>query len=281
MTAKKLLIGITALAILSGCRKDDGITGIETANPVNGVNAVYNYKGFWYNFMIYKPADLPVNAPLVFVLHGAGEKNLTYYNWGFNAVADTAKFLVCYPQGKNNVWDRQDHNTTDVLVLKSLAKALQEKYGLSASRTFSCGFSAGACMSYLLAMDANDVFKAIACISGNISDNVWNDKPSATTVPCFTIHGTADDIVPISGGGYDKAPPTQEIVDYFAKSNKCKPADTLSISPGTTAFIFKNPTDTKEVWYYRIKDLGHLWPSMTNNGGFNPCKEIWRFFNKW
>lgn len=264
--------------IFGGCQKDDGITGIETANPVNGVNAVFNFKGYRYNFLIYKPADLPANAPLVFVLHGGGENNITYYNWGFKGIADTAKFLLCYPQGKNNGWDLEDRNTTDVQALKSLAKALQDKYNLSEARTFSCGFSAGACMSYLLAMDANDVFKAIACLSGKISEKVWSSKPSSTRVPCFTIHGTADDIVPINGGGYDKAPSTQEIVDYFAKSNKCTLSETRSLSAKTTGYIYLNQAHTKEVRYYRIDDLGHLWPSLTNIAGFNPCAEIWSFF---
>lgn len=276
--ATGLIFSLTLFTLFAGCNKVDEITGIETANPVNGVNAVFNYKGYRYDFMIYKPADLPADAPLIFVLHGSGQDNLTYYNWGFNGIADTAKFLLCYPLGKNHVWELQQRRTTDVLMLKSLAQALQEKYNLSTTRTFSCGFSAGACMSYLLAMDAGDVFKAIACLSGTIGREAWDARPSSTRVPCFTIHGTADDIVPIAGGGYDNAPPTQEIVDYFANSNKCILSETKSVSPNTTGYLYINQAHTKEVRYYRIDGLGHWWPSDSNVAGFNPCTEIWSFF---
>ena len=50
--------------------------------------------------ILYKPANLHINAPLVLALHGYGSngRNLQWYS-GMNEAADTHGFAVAYPYG--------------------------------------------------------------------------------------------------------------------------------------------------------------------------------------
>ncbi|MEI6309400.1 MAG: hypothetical protein WCP58_07150 [bacterium] len=95
-------------------------------------------------------------------------------------------------------------------------------------------------MSYLLALDAPDVFKAAAPVSGNINDHVWQEKNPPTAIPIFHIHGTNDKIVPMSGDGKDNAPPTQEIIDYWVTANGCTTVEKVALTDHTTAYYYRN-----------------------------------------
>ncbi len=50
-------------------------------------------------YILYKPAKLPVNAPLVFVLHSYGRYAKNHLqSLQLTNIADNNKFAVCYPQ---------------------------------------------------------------------------------------------------------------------------------------------------------------------------------------
>jgi polyhydroxybutyrate depolymerase len=282
---------IALVVIISSCGKDDELD--SKFNCSAGTNAItFNHNGQIREYLLYKPENLPANAPLVFVLHGSTQNAEYFYNnIGFNQVADTAKFAVCYPQGIDCFWLKDELNTTDVSFLKDLAQFLQTEHNLSVEKTFSTGFSAGGAMSYLLALEANDIFKAVAPVAGGINDVVWDSKNPQTAIPVFTIHGTDDQIVPINGingGGKGGVQPAQTVVDYFKTLNNCTETNTIQFTTKTTATYYVNGTNNNEVWYYKISGQDHIFPGDTDpiampydKSGFNGAKEIWRFFSKW
>jgi len=281
-----LLIIVVLSTALSSCNKNDDMNSCCSA----GENAItYTHTGQDREYLLYLPENLPANAPLVFVLHGSDQQaEHAYNNFGFNQVADTAKFAVCYPQGTDCFWREDDLNSPDINFLKSLAQFLQSEHNLSIDRTFATGFSAGGGMSYLLALEANDVFKAIAPVAGGIVENVWNDKNPQLAIPVFTIHGTADQIVPINGGGKGNLEPVQNVVDYFKTFNNCTTSSTIQFTSSTSATYHLNPTNNNEVWYYRITGQDHIFPGDTDPevsqqdiAGFNGAAEIWSFFRRW
>ena len=53
----------------------------------------------------YVPSGMPAKAPLVLALHGCTETAADYESAGWNALADTYKFYVVYPQQQsaNNI----------------------------------------------------------------------------------------------------------------------------------------------------------------------------------
>jgi polyhydroxybutyrate depolymerase len=272
MNLKIIFSLIIALLILSACKKDHDKH--DNKFKFDGTNRYYRY---------YKPENLPSNAPLIFVLHGYTQTNDAFYDLGFNQIADTAKFFVCYPQGKNFAWEVYSHNSTDVGFLKALAQYLQKEYSLNPNKTYVTGFSMGGAMCNLLAFDAMDVFKAVAPVAGFISANVWSSKNPQNAIPYFVIHGTSDPIVSING--YANGDPSiQSIADYWTSQNNCTTTDTVQFNTNTTAYYNRNGTNGNEVWYYKIDGQGHAWPGSGWSGdvsGFNACDVIWNFFRKY
>lgn len=71
------------------------------------------------NMITYAPEGLPYNRPLVISLHGLNQ-DADYQkgqaNW--EAVADTAKFVVVYPNGVNKAWDIS--GDTDIKFLETI-----------------------------------------------------------------------------------------------------------------------------------------------------------------
>lgn len=283
----RIFLILAIAAIQFSCRKDDLQSSLpNNLSPENGVKTAYTIAGVEREFILYRPSNLPANAPLVFVLHGFTQTADLFYNIGFNQIADTAKFLLCFPQGINNSWNIAYHNSTDVNFLKALAKDLQDHNSLNANKTFVTGFSMGAALCNILALDANETFKAVAPVAGFALQSIWIDKNPQLLIPYFTIHGTTDPIVSINGyGGVN--PTLQNIVDYWRTMNNCATTDSVQFTANTTAYYYRNGTNGNEVWFYKIKGQGHVFPgdpkanADTDVSGFNACQEIWRFFRKW
>lgn len=270
--------------ILSSCSEEN----VNEPADDNSTYLKFNYNGIERKYLLYKPSNLPANAPLVFVLHSFLRSAASFYNIGFNQVADTAKFAVCYPQGINFTWEIGSHNSMDVGFLKELAEYLQIQHSLSSSKTYATGFSVGGAMCNLLALDANDTFKAVAPVAGFVSQSIWEDKNPRFYIPYFTIHGTEDQIVNINGIS-ENDPSVQNIVDYWRTANNCATQETVQFTTNTTAYYYRDGTLGKEVWFYKISRLNHIWPGagsslnsfFTDVSGFNACQEIWNFFRKW
>jgi len=136
-----------------------------------------NVGGRSRQYFLHRSFSLPADAPLVFVLHGYSGSAASMKNWsGMNKIAEDNGFAVCYPQGINDDWNNsfwnvgyEFHNNEtvdDVEFITTLAQYLQNTYNLSTENTFCTGMSNGGDMSYLLACQASDVFKAVAPVAG-------------------------------------------------------------------------------------------------------------------
>jgi polyhydroxybutyrate depolymerase len=164
----------------------------------------FDYGGQMREYFLYLPDSLDSNAPLVFVMHGYGGTANSIYNYSkMNDVADEHGFAVCYPQGSsdqynNNFWNvgyafHDNQSVDDVGFLTSLADYLQIEFNLSADNSFSTGMSNGGDMSYMLACQAHDSFKAIAPVAGCMLESIYESCDSVP-VPVLEIHGTDDDV---------------------------------------------------------------------------------------
>ena len=123
-----------------------------------------------------------------------------------NDVADEHGFVVAYPQGMRDASGYRffnvgydfhtgaDARVDDVGFLRALVASLQESYSLSQTDVFSTGMSNGGDMSYLLACQASDVFKAIAPVAGMIMQSILDACSPQNVLPAFEIHGTDDDV---------------------------------------------------------------------------------------
>ncbi len=257
---------------------------ITYCNYVFCKDEVFITNGIKGYYRVYIPENLPPNAPLIFVLHGRGESNKRYYRIGFNPIADTAGFALCFPQGDNREWNglfRSDMRD-DLAFLTELARHLQKEYNLNPDNTFIVGFSNGAYMANSLLFRASDVFRAEATVAGLVMEQTLSNYRPSRPIPVFHMHGTSDGS--IHGIAEHRVPSADSLVNYWSHFNDTATSDSLQLTSNTTAYYHRNGKNNTEVWYYKINDGGHVWPGSGERGdvaGFNACSEIWKFFRKY
>ena len=279
-----------SLFLLTSCPEDtDPINGNPPDSTTTLETLIFNHGGLNRTYSIYLPENLPANAPLIFVLHGIYESRADCYAYGFDQVADTAGFAVCYPQGSSTdkgipYWNARLNLSTvdDIGFLTELAEFLQQEHDLDPDRTFCCGFSNGGYMSYTLACEAPGEFKAIASVAGLMSEHSWSNCTPTDPTPVLHIHGLSDNTVNIDGDTYfGGEPPLDVIINFWVALNNCTATDTVSIGTTTTAYLHRNGTNGNEVWCYLINNHIHKWPLYTSNIGINATEVIWEFFSKY
>lgn len=178
------------------------------------------------NMLVYAPADLPENAPLLISLHGMNQD--AAYQQGQAAwenIAKTEKFVVVYPNGINKAWDIQAQtNNKDLNFLSVIIEEMSSRYKINKSRVYLSGFSMGGMMTYFAANYMTDKFAAFAPVSGYLlgGDPVCSSRP----IPIIHTHGTTDDVVSYSG--------VKNILSSWAKRNGCSETPTV-ITPYPTS----------------------------------------------
>ncbi len=259
-------------------------------------NLFYDYEGVEREYIFQMPSELSSNAPLVFVLHGYTSNNefISQYS-GFLELGEQEGFAVCFPRGLadaagNTHWNANLNisNVDDIGFLSSLASYLQDEHGLNPANTFSCGMSNGGFMSYTLACEAPDVFKAIASVTGTMSGYDWNNCQSENPIPVMQISGTIDEVVPMDGsittfGGWGGAPDIYNVIDSWVVKNNCTElaVDSTSTTMPTKMHYHRGAGNQHEVWQYVITGMDHTWPGFWVDTGIDGTEEIWKFFSRY
>jgi len=159
MRRKKFLPVLVLTVLFSACEEEEP----------SDTSPTLNHNGGERDYIFYKPDKLEKNDPLVFVLHGytSNAETIRWYS-GMNNTAKANGFAVCYPQGTPDYGGTTHWNarlsisqTDDIGFLSELAEFLQKEHNLDPEKTFVCGMSNGGYMSYILACEAPEIFKAI------------------------------------------------------------------------------------------------------------------------
>jgi len=263
---------------------------------------LFSHDGLSREYYLYLPDSMEVDSPLLFVFHGYSGSASSIMNYsGLNQIADDNGFAVCYPQGLIDEWDyafwnvgydwHVDETVDDVGFSTSLAQYLQTEYNLSGLNTFSTGMSNGGDMSYLLACQASDVFKAVAPVAGCMMTWLYNSCVPLNPIPVFEIHGTDDDVTwwdgagEINNDGYGPWESVDTTFNFWTQLNSCTEfiIDTLpdvDMSDGSYVVSHKNTNglNNNEVWLYEVVNGGHDWPGVWGNMDISTSEEIWNFF---
>ncbi len=266
-------------------------------------------------YRTYLPRGLAKNAPLVFVMHGSGEKGPQIRigtGYGFERLADQFGFAVVYPNSLSFDWNDcgkvGNYTENGVLVddvgfLSALADKLVKEIGSDPKRIFTTGVSSGGFMSLRLALEAQGKFRAVAAVAANVqtAEN-FKCKTSATSSSVMLMNGTKDPLVPFDGGEVNllgffykcgNVMSSQQSAQYFAKLNQLNaPASTKkTVMPDGTLveqFHWKNQANT-EVELVAIRNGGHGIPQPYWRGprllGPSPLEPngpamIWEFFSR-
>ncbi|OBB72885.1 esterase [Mycobacterium sp. 852014-52144_SCH5372336] len=248
--------------------------GQASAFPGGDVAGALTIGGLNRTYTVHAPPGLDRPAGLVLNLHGAGMTGPAQAGaTNYNAIADQYGFVVAYPDGVDMSWadgrgasvpDRQ--GTDDVGFLVALAERLREEYGVDAGHVFVTGTSAGGFMASRLACERADVFAAAAPVAGTLASGF----PCAPSQPVsvLAVHGTADPVVPFTGGPMVGRGGPSDIVSAPAMAQRWReidgcPAPVEEVQGNVHRFVAAGCAGGTEVVFVQIDGGGHVWP-----GGF-------------
>ena len=155
--------------------------------------------GFSYPYAVYLPENYIKEAhfPIVFFLHGAGERQPCpdgVYVHGPLRLAKNGRhfpFICVAPQcPENSFW------SSEIQTLTVFIDEMIDKFGADKDRVYLTGLSMGGYGTWHLAETHPDRFAAIVPICG--SGIEWAAS-ALKNVPVWAFHGDADSTVPVTG----------------------------------------------------------------------------------
>jgi len=249
-------------------------------------------------YRVYRPADLADPAPLVVMLHGgfgSAAQAESYYGW--DAEADSGRFLVLYPDGVDRAWNVGGgccgkpgaSGIDDVSFVSAAVAAVGAALPVDPRRIYATGISNGGLLAYRLACDTR-LFAAI----GPDSATLLGACPAPAPISVIHIHGTADRNIPYNGGRGDgfahiDGPAVPSVIAAWRATDDCAPP-TSSVSGVVTTSVAACP-DGRSVELITIAGAGHQWPGSPSkpliqrllgtdppSTALNATEVIWRFF---
>lgn len=317
-----LLLIVFVLYVLLNKAPDDDVP-IEDGNY--SFSLLHQDKKRLFNVHVPESYDGKKAVPLVINLHGGGGDMTSAASQSeMNAKSDEAGFIVVYPQGvvrplsgilglNGGTWNAgvygggysYNQNIDDVGFISKMIDELETKYNIDKQRIYSTGLSMGGMMSYRLACELSDRIAAVAPIASNL---VLEKEQCKLSRPISVMHfqGTADRIVPYSGGPSDPTLPRvfvvggpyesiQTTVDFFASLNSCTADKKITYQKGEVACQTQNIcSGATEVTLCTIDGGGHTWPGgvVTNTDSkwqeyvgkvtkdISATDAMWEFFKK-
>jgi polyhydroxybutyrate depolymerase len=274
------------LLVLSGC--SHGRDG-EAAVPGDTSVHTIAFGGLDRTYRVHKPAGLAA-APLVVMLHGAtgtGEQAENSYGW--DQLADSARFVVAYPDGIGRSWNGHGccgkamrDNIDDVGFITAMVGQISADQPIDKSRVYAAGISNGGIMSYALACNTS-IFAAI----GPDSATMVAPCPAPHPTSVIHIHGTADQLVPYNGGNGHSAvngPPVPDTNAFWRNVDQCGPPKVTTSAPVTTSTAAC--AEGRSVELITIDGGRHQWPGGKTflerrdptSQALNATQTVWQFF---
>ena len=256
----------------------------------------FEHGGLTRTYFMDAPDPIPAGAPLVFVLHGYSSSAAlirAYSNWDELALSEG--FVAIFPQGTSDSGGTSHWNanlgistTNDHGFLVELAQHLQEAHGLSPECTYSCGMSNGGFMSYSLACEHPEVFRAIGSVTGAMSDQDFGCIPTEV-VPVVHLHGTADNTVSydngVGFGNWGNAGVT-DIIDHWTDlmgtttiEESALPNVELVDLTSVDFMRYAGAPGGQEFHHYRVNGGGHEWFGAWGSPDVVSTQVLWDFFS--
>lgn len=258
--------------------------------------------GIYRSYRLYVPAGYNANNghSLIINMHGLGSNSVEQQLYtNFMPIADTAQFLMVYPQGTSSngtpFWGCGLAGlppVDDVGFISALIDTVATKYNVNKDLVFATGMSMGGYMSHYLALQLNNRIAAIASVAGTMAPNVYATAAPGRAIPVMDIHGTADGTVPYTGSSDGIHIDT--LVSFWNRNNRTNPTPVITAVPNTNTsdgctadhYVWSGGTKGSTVEFYKIIGGGHTWPGApisvgVTNQDFSASKEIWRFFRQY
>ena len=263
---------------------------------INNENAIsISHDGLNREYVLHVP-DLysgDDSVPLVFSLHGgSGTATGQRYLSEMDQVADSAGFIVAYPQGSfvngysywNSMIATEGSKGTadDVGFISILIDEISSNYNIDLSKVYACGFSNGGDMAISLACYLSGKISAVAPVSGLMSQESDSLCEPNETTSLLIINGTADNDRPYNGIN-DYYLSVDNTLEYWSNYHS---ADSVVIEDfvdrnnnAIELYTYLNQSGLSFLQHYKIIGGGHYWFDLSVNDE-NLDQIIWRFFKK-
>lgn len=271
----------------------------------------FNHDGERRFYRLYVPDlrnhETPV--PLVVALHGGGGNSRSMMNMtDFNTIAEREGFAVLYPEGIDGNWnDLRDmtgrldaiDERDDVGFLDALIDHIGGQYPIDNERIFATGISNGGLMSFRLACERADRYRAIAAVTAALPPQPCDPNGD---ISILVMNGTDDPLILWDGGDVSGTNDRGAIIstpatmDFWREQYACDDTPQITNLPdtdpddGATVRVetYTSCTPSVEVVLYAIEGGGHTWPGGpqyapvafigNTNRDINASEHIWQFF---
>lgn len=270
------------------------------SNAQQTLNKSMLHDGVTREYIVYVPAvyNGSSSVPLLFNFHGYGMSANNQMSYGnMRAVADTAGFILVYPQGTlflgSPHWNvgswTLGSTADDIGFTEAMIDTLAANYNIDLNRVYSCGYSNGGYFSFVLACQLSAEIAAIGSVGGTMSTETYNSCNPSHPTPVVTIHGTDDATVSYSGGNPNNSESLSDVNTYWANSNNTIVPPVFSTLPninttdGSTVelSLFDNGDNCTSVEHYKVIGGDHDWPGSWGNMDINADAVIWSFVSKY
>ncbi|MBK9733897.1 MAG: T9SS type A sorting domain-containing protein [Saprospiraceae bacterium] len=266
-------------------------------------------------FIAVKPTGVMPEGgyPVVFMFHGTSGDGEKFYNIsGWKEEGEKEKFISVFPTSleycvlsnetgnpvKTTKWncgdlldskcpDLSQDFKDDVLFVRKMVDTLTARFDINPAKNFASGFSNGCVFVNKLAVDAPDIFSAVAGSGGLF--NVLDSITPVLKIPIWNMAGTLDDrftsavgISPLPFGGdsiiFILQKPTKSILDIEGLTFEY----TKNLTPITNSFIFNTPKPGQKPNTYiftLVKNMTHQYPNKVNYP-LSAAEIFWKFFNQ-
>jgi polyhydroxybutyrate depolymerase len=266
----------------------------------NGDNGSMVSSGQTRDYVLHVPAsyDRARPTPLVISLHGGGlwgaaQKEISQWN----AVADREGFIVVYPSGARGngpgAWRDaiEREGSEDVTFISDLIDRLSADYNIDPERIYANGLSNGGGMAFVLSCTLSNRIAAVGMVAAaQLLPWSWCTDPRP--VPMIAFHGTADPVVPYTGGKTWVAarafPHVPTWTANWARRNRCAPEPIDSaVAANVIRRTYAGCADDASVELYTIQGGGHDWPGGQPlpqwlcgpvSHGIDATSRMWAFF---
>ena len=297
---KKIIFILLHFIILVSCSDEDNSSKensffgdkSEDLTSVSGFfTDTLTHEGELREYLTYVPeiyTSSGIARPLLFNFHGgSGSASGQVYTADFRPIADTANFILVYPQGTfGSTWNsslptnpRTKMFVDDFGFVDAMIKKINSDYifGIDTTRVYATGYSNGADISLSLACVRSDKIAAVASVSG-LLDRHTAENSNPLTVGVLSIHGTNDFSRPYEYGldGYYFT--IDELNTYWSSINGFSgqpQKETYDVAGLSVEYIKYG----KMIEHYKVNGGDHIWLDITR-AGFNTNQKIWNFLSR-
>ena len=219
---------------------------------------------------VYAPSGLKENSPLLISCHGMDQDpNYQQSNTHWEAVADTAGFVVVYPRGGTGMSTWDISGDKDTKWMTEIIDQMYTDYKIDKKRVYLSGFSMGGMFTYHSMSKIADKIAAFAPTSGT---NVMGASKAQRPVPIIHPHGTNDDVLPYNNvEGFIK-----NYRDQFHCPDKAEEQTNYPNAENNGATMYTWGPCDQGVYIKHLKLPGR---------GHSPSKadvsDIWNFVKEW